>query len=79
MRTLVIALTFASALCGQELYQIPDNVQTRWFSPENPEGRVAFGGQVSAGRKGRPSIPVNAGEQIVLAELRGSSGTVRRI
>ncbi len=38
-----------------------------------------LGGQVNAGRKGRPSIPVKAGEQIVLAEVKGSSGTVRRI
>jgi len=79
MPTLIITLLLASALCGQELYQIPDNVQTRWFSPENPEGRVGFAGQVNAGRKGRPSIPVKAGEQIVLAEVKGSSGAVRRI
>lgn len=54
------------------------------FEPElsalKVEFLVGFGGaQTNAGRKGRPAIPVKAGEQVTLAEVHGSSGTVRRI
>jgi len=37
------------------------------------------GGHAGAGRKGAASIPVKAGSSVVLAEARGSCGTVRRI
>ncbi len=69
----------AAAAGAQELYQVPDGLETRWFSPENPQGEKGAAGQVNAGRKGRPRIPVKAGEQVVLAEVKASSGTVRRI
>src|SRR5215469_8326893 len=81
-------LVFAVALllqCGdvrslaQSLYTAPEGVETRWASPENPLGDKAKGAQTNAGRKGRPAIPVKAGEQVTLAEVHGSSGTVRRI
>ena len=61
------------------LYIVPDAVETRWASPENPKGQKGRGGRDNAGRKGRASIPVKAGEQLVLAEARNTSGAVRRI
>ena len=64
---------------AQSLYTAPEGVETRWASPENPLGEKGKGAQTNAGRKGRPAIPVKAGEQITLAEIHGSSGTVRRI
>lgn len=64
---------------AQSLYTAPEGVETRWASPENPLGEKGKGARTNAGRKGHPAIPVKAGEQVTLAEVRGSSGTVRRI
>ena len=64
---------------AQPLYTLPDGVDTRWASPENPAGEKGKGGQVNAGRKGRPMVPLKAGESLTLAEVRGTSGLVRRI
>jgi hypothetical protein len=40
------------ALCGvaaaDELYVVPDGVETRWASPENPGGERGQGGKVNA-------------------------------
>ena len=82
----VLVFTVALILqCGdvrslaQSLYTAPEGVETRWASPENPLGEKAKGAQTNAGRKGRPAIPIKAGEQVTLAEVHGSSGTIRRI
>jgi hypothetical protein len=64
---------------AQRVYEIPDGVETRWASPENPLGQKGKAGQENAGRKGRPAIDLKAGAQLVLAEVHNSSGTVRRI
>jgi len=61
------------------LYVMPEGVQTRWASPENPTAEKGKAGQANAGRKGRASIPIKAGGKLVLAEAKGLSGTVRRI
>lgn len=61
------------------LYQLPPGLDSRWASAENPAGEPGKGGVENAGRKGRPSLPLAAGQQLVLAEVRGQSGTVRRI
>jgi len=82
MKSLYVTL-LAGVLCApafaQKLYEVPDGVETRWASPENPLGLKGQAGQVNAGRKGRPSIDMKAGSQLVLAEVHGSPGTVRRI
>lgn len=64
---------------AQSLYTLPEGIESRWASPENPLGEKGKGAQTNGGRKGRPAIPIKAGEQATLAEVRGSSGTVRRI
>ena len=61
------------------LYTFPGNIETRWASPENPAGEKGQAGKANAGRKGSPAFPLSAGEQRVLAEISGTSGTVRRI
>ena len=71
--------TIAGTTYGQELYTNPGGLETRWASPENPRGEKGVGGQTNGGRKGRPSISIKAGERVTLAEVHGSSGTVRRI
>lgn len=82
MRLLQAAvLTFLASglVVAQHVYEIPDGVETRWASPENPRGEKGKAGQENAGRKGRASIDLKAGAQLVLAEVHNSSGTVRRI
>jgi hypothetical protein len=64
---------------AQSLYTLPTGIETRWASPENPGGEKGKGAQTNGGRKGRPAIAVKTGEQVTLAEVSGSSGTVRRI
>jgi hypothetical protein len=63
----------------QSLYTLPEGVETRWASPENPKGEKGKGAQSNGGRKGRAAIGIKAGEQVTLAEVHGTSGTVRRI
>jgi hypothetical protein len=74
-----IAETLAGRVYAQALYTAPSGIETRWTSPENPQGEKGIGGQSNGGRKGRPAISIKAGEQVTLAEVHGSSGTVRRI
>lgn len=69
----------APAVNAQSLFTLPDGVETRWASPENPTGEKGKGGQANGGRKGSPSFGLKAGEQRVLAEVSGASGTIRRI
>ncbi|MBN1765451.1 MAG: DUF2961 domain-containing protein [Sedimentisphaerales bacterium] len=61
------------------LYILPENIETRWASPENWKGEKGAGGQVNSGRKGSPCFMLEAGKSQVLAEVTGRSGTVRRI
>ena len=61
------------------LYTFPANVETRWASPENPAGEKGQAGRTNGGRKGSPFFKLPAGEQRILAEVSGRSGTVRRI
>ena len=79
--SLCLALLSACSLglAAQSLYDYPDEVETRWASPENPHGDKGKAALANGGRKGRPWILVKAGDQITLAEVHGSSGTVHRI
>jgi hypothetical protein len=61
------------------LYVLPDAVETRWASPENPLGERGKGAAANAGRKGSPFFPLKASESRTLAEVKGRSGVVRRI
>jgi hypothetical protein len=61
------------------LYSIPAGVETRWASPENPEGLRGEAGKANSGRKGAAYFPLKAGEERVLAQAQGVAGTVRRI
>src|SRR5688572_6081198 len=69
----------STALCAQALYVVPDGVETRWASPENPGGERGKGASANAGRKGSASWALKAGEQRTLAQVKGGSGMVRRI
>ena len=79
---LLSSLFFVAAPKGgraQSLYEMPEGVETRWASPENPTGEKGKGGTAMGGRKGVPTIAIKAGASAVLAEALSTSGTVRRI
>jgi hypothetical protein len=82
VRAAMVALLIVSAMppgFAQALYEIPEGVETRWASPENPTGEKGKGGQAAGGRKGSPTIAIKAGASATLAEARNTSGVVRRI
>lgn len=61
------------------LFELTDNVQSRWASPENPHGRPGRGGRTAYGRKGMPYFFIRPGKPVTLAHVEGQSGVVRRI
>ena len=75
----LISLGLTSAAFGQALYTIPDGVEMRWASPENPTGERGKGAPANAGRKGSAFFPMKAGESRTLAEVKAGAGMVRRI
>ncbi|HEX7177049.1 MAG TPA: glycoside hydrolase family 172 protein [Pyrinomonadaceae bacterium] len=75
----LLSVVGARAACAQALYELPENVETRWASPENPRGEKGRGAQAAGGRKGSPTIAIRAGASAVLAEAQNTSGMVRRI
>ncbi len=76
---IILLTTGAQASMAQTLYEMPEGVETRWASPENPKGEKGRGAQAAGGRKGSPTISIKAGASAVLAEAHGTSGTVRRM
>lgn len=62
----------------RSLYSLPKGVVTRWASPENPDAAKGGAGTVNFGRKGRPYVPLTAGECLLMAHGEGP-GTIRRI
>jgi hypothetical protein len=74
----LLLLTFAVGARAQTLYEMQD-VETRWASPENPTAEKGRAGVAGGGRKGSPTIPIKAGQSVVLAEAKDTSGMVRRI
>jgi len=76
---LLLILLIGAGAAADELYVVPDGVETRWASPENPAGDRGRGGEANAGRKGSAFFVLNAGESRTLAEVRTGAGVVRRI
>jgi hypothetical protein len=68
-----------SAQVADPLFVVPEGVESRWASAENPKGERGAGGQANDGRKGKACYPFKAGETLTLAEAHGTSGMVRRI
>jgi hypothetical protein len=64
---------------GGILPVVPEGVETRWASRENPKGEKGVAAQANAGRKGAPAFRLAAGASETLAEVTGTSGTIRRI
>src|SRR5690349_23883113 len=64
----VLLLLVSGAASSQALYVVPDGVETRWASAENPAGERGHGGVANAGRKGAAFFVLKAGESRTLAE-----------
>jgi hypothetical protein len=76
----VVVISTVSVLTagGQNLFDIPSGVKTRWVSFENITGAPGQGGKANDGRKGASDRPIKSGETVTLADLDGP-GTIRRI
>ena len=61
------------------IFHLPENVETRWASPENPDGIKGGAAQKHQGRKGRANIAVAPGQRVVLAHTENGSGVIHRI
>ena len=61
-----------------QIYRMPEGVETRWITFENPTGAKGGGGKENKGAKGAAYRPLPAGQTVVLADLQGS-GTIRRM
>jgi hypothetical protein len=77
--SVLLSLFTSASAPAQALYQLPDGVETRWASPENPTAARGAGGTAEGGRKGAPFFALAPGESRTLAEVRSGSGIVRRI
>ena len=55
-----------------------ETLKTRWASPENPGGEPGAAATANAGRKGRPNLPLAAGESVTLAEETSSDEIIGR-
>ncbi len=64
---------------NEPLFKMPEGMETRWASPENPRAEKGKGGMVNRGRKRAACFPLEPGESRILAQEEGVSGTVRRI
>jgi Protein of unknown function (DUF2961) len=76
---ILLLFTCAAGARAQDIYELPEGVETRWASPENPTGEKGRAATALGGRKGSPTIPIKAGATVVLAEAKNTSGMVRRI
>lgn len=75
---LIICLIGSSPVAGQELYKMSSGVQTRWASPENPEGAKGEGAKENNGAKGHAFDTIAAGDSLDLLNVKGA-GKVTRI
>lgn len=78
LRVAVVLLATVSGAAAQDLFDLPEGVETRWYSFENPTGQPGNGGRANEGRKGAASRTIGPGETVVLADIAGP-GVVRRI
>jgi hypothetical protein len=68
VRALLLLALFAAsrAASAQSLYEMPEGVETRWASGENPSAKKGGGATANGGRKGSPTVGVKSGESRVL-------------
>lgn len=75
---LIAIICSLNKLTAQQLYDVPENTQSKVISFENPTGAVNNGGKSNKGAKGQARDIIKAGESRVLLDFQ-SSGTIQRI
>lgn len=80
---IILGNIFAAYTQAQELYNLNTQLESRSVSFENATGEPGEGGkavneQLGAGRKGFPSKVIQAGETVVLCDIK-RAGTIRHI
>ena len=75
----VVLYTFVLAPCSAApLYVMPETIQTRWISFENPDGTPGAGAQANRGAKGAAFEAIAAGEEKLLLNVEGP-GIIHRM
>ncbi len=80
MKTIIFSLFILMSLhiTAQNLYDLPENVETRWASFENPKAKKGVAAKENQGAKGHPFDRIPAGESVDLVNVNGS-GVINRI
>lgn len=79
MKLLLLLTVFINcSLFSQDLFILPDNVQTGWSSFENPKALKGQGGKENKGAKGHPADIIQPGQNKVLLDISGA-GTIQRM
>lgn len=73
----ILLLGLAQDAASQQLYDIPEGVESRWISFENLSGAKGEGGKAGNGRKGSFYKAVKPGATLMIADIRGP-GVIRR-
>ena len=84
--TLLLAILFltsckeekSKAGTGNNLFEFDKNIETRWSSPENPNGERGAGGKSNNTAKGHPCDSIAAGQSYDLLNIQGQ-GIVNRM
>jgi hypothetical protein len=71
-------MTAVNAASETPLYQMRNDVQSRWISFENPTGEKGQGGRTNKGAKGAAFSPVPARSEKVLMDVEGA-GVIHRM
>ena len=82
MKSLVLSITIillTIAVNAQLLYEMPkENLQTRWFSFENPTGEKGKAAHTNNGAKGSAWKYIQPGQTLTLVNVKGS-GSIQRV
>lgn len=76
--TLITACSERNSGSGNPLFVFDNNQETRWSSPENPNGEKGKGGMSNFGAKGHPCDSIAAGQSYTLLDVQ-HQGKINRI
>ncbi len=68
----------AKTISHSKLFEFDNNIETRWSSPENPNGVKGNGGRLNNGAKGHAFDSVLVGKSLALLDIQGQ-GIINRI
>jgi hypothetical protein len=74
----ILAMFICVHVYGQELFEIPEKINTRWTSFENPTGKPGTGGKENLGAKGHAFDMLEPKGKKVLADITGA-GIINRM